>query len=94
MAWVWKSELNSDTLESLQHRVVKLIFPNSGLHNKELIAALDLLPLTNRRKLHMVSLTRKCLDSLVSPYLNNYFNLNTSLHTVATRHCNDIHIPK
>ena len=56
------------------------IFSNSGLHTKELIAALGLAPLTNRSKLHIVSLTRKCLDSLVPPYLNNYFNLNTSLH--------------
>lgn len=86
--------MNSDTLESLQHRAAKLIFPNSGLHAKELIAALGLVLLTNRRRLYIVSLTRKCLDGLLPPYLNNYFNLNTSVHPVATRRCNDIEIPK
>ena len=40
-------KVNSDTLESLQHRAAKLIVPNSGLHTKELIAALGLVPLTN-----------------------------------------------
>ena len=87
-------KVNSDTFESLQHRATKLIFPNSGLHTKELIAALGLVPLTNRRRLHIVSLTRKCLDGLVPPYINNYFNLNTSTHAAATRRCNNIHIPK
>ena len=92
VAWHGCGKVNCDTLESLQHRAAKLIFPNSGLHPKELIAASGLVPLTNRRRLHIVSLTRKCLDGLVPPYLNNYFNLNTSVHTVATRRCNDIHI--
>lgn len=29
-------KVNSDVLESLQHRAAKLIFPNSGLYTKEL----------------------------------------------------------
>ena len=39
-------------------------------------------------------LARKCLDGSVPPYLNNYINLNTSVHTFTTRRCNDIHFPK
>ena len=94
MAWHGCGKLNSDVLESLQHRAAKLIFPNCGLDTKELNATLGLVPLINRRKLHIVLLGRKCLDGSVPPYLNNYFNLNTSVHTFTTRRCNDIHFPK
>ena len=82
VAWHGCGKVNSDVLESLQHRAAKLIFPNSGLDTKELNATLSLVPLINRRKLHIVLLVRKCLDGSVPPYLNNYqFNLNTSVHT-------------
>lgn len=94
VAWHGCSKVNLDVLESLQHRAVKLIFPNSGLDTKEPNATLGLAPLINRRKLHIVLLARKCLDCSVPPYLNNYLNLNTSVHTFATRRCNDIHLPK
>ena len=30
----------------------------------------------------------------VPPYVNNYFNVNASTHSVTTRRCNDIHILK
>ena len=84
VAWHGCGKVNSDVLESLQHRAAKLIFPNSGLDTKELNATFSLVPLINRRKLHIVLLIRKCLDGSVPPYLNNYqFNLNTSVHT----HC-------
>ena len=58
--------------------------------------SLGLVPLINRRKLHIVTcmLVRKCLDGLVPPYFSNYFNLNSSVHAVATRRCDDIHITK
>ena len=94
VAWHGCGKVNSDVLESLQHRAAKLIFPNSGLDTKELNATLGLVPLINRQKLHIVLLGRKCLDGSVPPYRNNYFNLNTSVHTFTTRRCNDIHFPK
>ena len=94
MAWYSCGKVNSDALESLQHRAAKLIFPSSGLDTKELNATLGLAPLINRRKLHIVLLAGKCLDGSVLPYLNNYFNLNTSVHTFTTSHCIDIHFPK
>ena len=94
VAWHGCGKANSDVLERLQHRAAKLILPNSGLDTKELNATLGLVPLINRRKLHIVLLARKCLDGSVPPYLNHYFNLNTSIHTFATRRCNDIHLPK
>ena len=74
VAWHGCGKVNSDVLESLQHRAAKLIFPNSGLDTKEMNATLGLVPLINRRKLHIVLLARKCLDGSVPPYLNNYFN--------------------
>ena len=55
---------------------------------------MGLVPLINRQKLHLVLLTRKCLDSLVPPYLINYFTLNDSVHTFTTRRCDDVYIPK
>ena len=73
--------MNSDLLETLQHRAVEIIFPYSGLDTEELNATLGLVPLINRRKVHIILLARKCLDGSVPPYLNNYFNLNTSEHT-------------
>ena len=94
VVWHGSGKVNSDVHESLQHKAAKLIFPNSGLRTKELNATLGLLPLINRRKLHIVLLTRKCLDGAVPPYLNNYFNLNASVNAFATRRCNDIHLPK
>lgn len=94
VAWQGCGKVNSNVLESLQHRAAKLIFPNSGLDTKELNATLGLVPLIDRRKLHIVFLARKYLDGSVLPYLNHYFNLNTSIHTFATRRCNDIHLPK
>ena len=94
MAWHGSGKVNSDALESLQHRAAKVILPNSGLYTKELNATLRLAPLINRNKLHIVLLTRKCLDGSVPPYLNNYFNLNASVHSVTTRRCNDIHISR
>ena len=74
VAWHGCGKVNSDVLESLQDRAAKLIFPNSGLDTKEMNATLGLVPLINRRKLHIVLLARKCLDGSVPPYLNNYFN--------------------
>ena len=52
------------------------------------------MPLINRLKLHIVFLTRKCLKGSVSPYLQNYFYLNPSVHTVSTRRSNNVCIPK
>ena len=74
MVWHGCGKVNFDVLESLQHRAAKLIFPNPGLGTKELNASLGLIPLINRRKLHIVLLTRKCLDGSVPLYLNNYFS--------------------
>ena len=81
-------------LESLQLRAAKIISPNSGLDDKELNATLGVVPLINKRKLHIVFLARNCLDGSVPPSQNNYFNLNTSMHTFTTRRFNDIHLPK
>ena len=64
----------SDALERLRLRAAKMIFPNSNLDTRELNATLDLVPLINRRKLHIVLLTEKCLDSSVPPYLNNNYH--------------------
>ena len=61
---------------------------------KNWMISLGLLPLINRRKLHIVLLTRKCPDGSVPLYLNNYFNINASVHSVTTRRCNNSHIPK
>ena len=36
VAWHGCDKVNSDVLESLQHRAGKIIFPNSGLDTKEL----------------------------------------------------------
>ena len=95
LAWHGCGKVNSDALEGLQRRAAKLIFPNSSLNNKELNATLGLIPLINRRKLHIVSLIgRKYIFGSVAPYLNNYFYFDASVHTVSTRHCNDIRIPK
>ena len=66
----------------------------SNLDTRELNATLGLVPLINRRKLHIVLLTEKCLDSSVPPYLNNSYHLNASVHTVSTRLSDDIRIPK
>ena len=52
------------------------------------------MPLFNRQKLHIVLLTRKCLDGSVPPYLINYFTLNASVYTVTIKCIDDIHIPK
>ena len=61
VTWHGCAKVNSDVLESLQHRAVKLIFPNSGLDTKELNATLGLVPLINRRKLHIVLLAKNAL---------------------------------
>ena len=94
VAWHGCGKVNSDALASLQHKAAKLILPNSGLDTKELNATLRLVPLINSSKVHIVLLTRKCLDGSVPPYLNNYFHLNAFVHSVTTRRCNqyDIHI--
>ena len=34
VAWHWCGKVNPDALESLQHRVARLIFRNSGLDTK------------------------------------------------------------
>ena len=92
VAWHGCGKVNSDALKSLQHRAAKVILPNSGLDTKELNATLRLVLLINTSKLHIFLLTKNCLDGSVPPYLNNYFNLNASVHSVTTRRCNDIHI--
>lgn len=71
-----------------------MIFSNCNLDTKELNAILGLVPLINRRKLHIVLLTEKFLESSVPPYLNDYHYLNASVHTLSTRRCDDIRIPK
>lgn len=50
--------------------------------------------LINGRELHVVLLTRNYLDCSVPPCLNSYFSLDVSVHTVSTRRCNDMGIPK
>ena len=80
---------SQDTLESLQNSANTLILPNSGLNASELTTVVGLIPLRNGWKLHIVSLTRKGLDSSVTLYFNNYFHLNSSIHTIVTRNCSD-----
>ena len=80
---------SQDTLESLQTNANTLILPNSGLNASELTTVVGLIPLRNGWKLHIVSLTRKGLDSSVTLYFNNYFHLNSSIHTIVTRNCSD-----
>ena len=84
----------SDVLESVQHRAEKIIYPHSGLDDKELNATFGVVPLINKGKLHIVFLARNCLDGSVPPSLNDYFNLKTSVHTFTRRCFNDIHLPK
>ncbi|CAH3163288.1 unnamed protein product, partial [Porites evermanni] len=98
VAWHGCGKVNPDALESLQHGAAKLIFGNSRLDTKlELndTFGLDYVhPDDQTQPFHIVLLTRKCLHGSVPPYLNNYFKLNASVHSVTTRRCNDIHIPK
>lgn len=61
VAWHGFGMINSDTIQNLQHRAARLIFPHGGLHTKKLNAALGLVPLTDRRKLHIVLLAKKSL---------------------------------
>ena len=68
VAWHGCDKVNSDVLESLQHRAGKIIFPNSGLDTKELKATLGLVPMINTDLL-----ARKCLNGSVRPSLNNFF---------------------
>ena len=93
VAWHGCGKAYSDALERLQLKAAKMIFPNSNLDTKELNATLGLVAFINRRKLHIVLLTEKCLDSSVTPYLNNNYHLNASVHTVS-RLSDDIRIPK
>ena len=94
VAWHGCGKVYPDAVESLQHRAAKLVFPNSGLHTKlELNDTFGLVPWLIGVT-HTVLLTGKSLHGSVPPYLNNYFNLNASVHSVTTRRCNDIHIPK
>ena len=93
VAWHGCGKAYSDALERLQLKAAKMISPNSNLDTKELNATLGLVPLINRRKLHIVLLPEKCLDSSVTPYLNNNYHLNASVHTVS-RLSDDICIPK
>ena len=58
-----------------------------GLNTKELNATLGLVPLINGRKLHIVFLTRKCLEGSVPPFLNNYFNSVVSSASVVGWGC-------
>lgn len=83
---------SQDTLESLQNSANTLILPNSGLNASELTTVVGLIPLRNGWRLHIVSLMRKCLDGSVTPYFNNYFHLNSSIHTIVTRNCSDTHM--
>jgi len=94
VAWHGCGKVICHVRESLQHRAAKIFSPNSGLDAKELNATLGLVHLINRRKLHIVVLARKCLYRSVPPYLNDCFNLNTSLHTFTTRRFNEVHLPK
>ena len=83
VAWDECGKVNSDALESSQRRAVKLIFPNSGLDTKELNTSLGPAPLINRRKLHIVcNYKKKMPRRFSSPYSNNYFNSNASVHSV------------
>ena len=59
IAWHGCGKVNSDALERLQHRAAQLTFPNSSLDTKELNATLGLVPLIDRRKLHIVLFTRQ-----------------------------------
>ena len=93
---VWGStyKTNLRRLVSLQKRVIRIISKSTfDSHSDPIFKELELLKLSDIRQLELGKLMFSLNHSLLPPKFNNYFSLNKQVHSYATRHANDFHLP-
>ena len=91
---VWQGCGQGNIVSLEKRRAANLIYPKSGIEINELLSRLNLITLSNRRKIHTVTLVKKCLLGFVPTYLLNYFQLNATHSYYRTRKFLDISLPK
>ena len=93
---VWGStyKTNLRRLVSLQKRVIRIISKSTfDSHSDPIFKELELLKLSDIRQLELGKLMFSLNHSLLPSKFNNYFSLNKQVHSYATRHANDFHLP-
>ena len=93
---VWGSayKTNLRRLVSLQKRVIRTISKSTfDSHSDPIFKELELLKLSDIRQLELGKLMFSLNHSLLPSKFNNYFSLNKQVHSYATRHVNDFHLP-
>ena len=71
-------------------RVIRIISKSTfDSHSDPIFKELELLKLSDIRQLELGKLSHSLLPSK----FNNYFSLNKQVHSYATRHANDFHLP-
>ena len=93
---VWGStyKTNLRRLVSLQKRVIRIISKSTfDSHSDPIFKELELLKLSDIRQLELGKLMFSLNHSLLPSKFNIYFSLNKQVHSYATRHANDFHLP-
>ena len=84
----------STTLYKLSKRVIRIISKSTfDSHSDPIFKELELLKLSDIRQLELGKLMFSLNHSLLPSKFNNYFSLNKQVHSYATRHTNDFHLP-
>jgi len=81
----WGNSSRSNTIFKLQKRVIRIIM-NAGIRQtcRELFRELNILPLHSQYILSLLLFVFKHI---------NIFKLNSTIHSIKTRHCSDLHLP-
>ena len=93
---VWGStyKTNLRRLVSLQKRGIRIISKSTfDSHSDPIFKELELLKLSDIRQLELGKLMFSLNHSLLPSKFNDYFSLNKQVHSYATRHANDFHLP-
>jgi len=82
---LWGNSSHSSTIFKLQKRVIRIMM-NAGIRQscRELFRELNILPLHSQYILSLLLFVVKHI---------NIFKLNSTIHSIKTRHCLDLHLP-
>ena len=78
----------------MQKRVIRIISKSTfDSHSDPIFKELEVLKLSHIRQLELGKRMFSLNHSLLPSKFNNYFSLNKQVHSYATRHANDFHLP-
>ena len=93
--WSGTSKGNVAKLQLVQNFAARILSDKSKFdHITPTLKELNLLPISDLLYLRDATLTFKCMNGLVPPYLSTMFTLRSEVHNRSTRNCDKLQIPK